>query len=171
MTVINIEMKRERLDKLFNAAWYYKKYLAIGIDTILIILSLYLAYLIRLGSIDQIGTRYLYQILFIAAIIVPIKILVFWISRLYHISFRYISLGEVLSIIKASALSSPMIALVALVFRDREIFSGFPRSVIFIDFFLTFFFITGVWAFFCLYYSGSNRKRGLETLIVGAGAH
>jgi len=167
-------MIKERLDKLFNAGRSYKKSLSIILDTILILLSLCLAYLIRLGSIDEIVPRYISQIFFIAVILVPFKILIFWIFRLYHISFRYISLGEVLSIIKASALSSPMIAFIALVFRDMKIFSGFPRSVIFIDFFLTFFFITGIRAFFRLYYSDSNsdsnRKKGKEILIAGCGA-
>ncbi len=163
-------MIKEKLDKLFNAASYHKKSLAIGIDTILIVLSLYLAYAIRLGSIEIVGTWYLYQILFIAMMIVPFKILIFWIFRLYHISFRFISLGEVLSVIKASAITSPMIALIALVFRDREILFGFPRSVIFIDFFLTFFFITGIRAFFRLYYSGPSRKKRKDILIIGAGS-
>ena len=161
---------RKKLDKLFNAASYHKKSLSIVIDIILILLSLYLAYLIRLGSIEATGTRYLYQILVISLIIIPFKILVFWIFRLYHISFRYISLGEVLSVIKASAITSPMIALIALVFRDWVIFSGFPRSVIFIDFFLTFFFIIGIRAFFRLYYSGHNRKKRKDILIIGAGS-
>jgi FlaA1/EpsC-like NDP-sugar epimerase len=161
---------RKKLDKLFNAASYHKKSLSIVIDIILILLSLYLAYLIRLGSIEAIGTRYLYQILVISLIIIPFKILVFWIFRLYHISFRYISLGEVLSVIKASAITSPMIALIALVFRDMRILSGFPRSVVFIDFFLTFFFITGIRAFFRLYYSGHNRKKRKDILIIGAGS-
>ena len=161
---------KAKLDKLFNAARPYKKCLSIIIDTILILLSLCLAYLIRLGSIEVIGTQYLYQIFLIALIIVPFKILVFWYLKLYHISFRYISLGEVLSIIKASALTSPMIAFIALVFRDMKILIGFPRSVIFIDFFLTFFFITSVRAFFRIYYSASNKRRGREILIVGSGS-
>jgi len=160
-------MITENLDRFFDVARSYKKSLAIIIDVILSLLSLYLAYLIRLGSIDA---RYLYQILFIAIILVPFKILIFWIFRFYHISFRYISFREVLSIIKASALSSPMIAFIALVFRNMKIFSGFPRSVIFIDFFLTFFFITSFRAFFRLYYSGSIRKKGMETIIVGSGS-
>lgn len=91
-------MIKKKLDKLFNAASYHKKFLSIVIDIILILLSLYLAYLIRLGSINQIGERYLYQLFVIAAIIVPIKILVFWVFRFYHISFSYISLREVFSI-------------------------------------------------------------------------
>ena len=161
---------RKKLDKLFNAASYHKKFLSIVIDIILIVLSLFLAYLIRLGSIEVIGTRYISQIFFIAIILVPFKILVFWIFRLYHISFRYISFEEVLSVIKTSALTSPMIALIALVFRDMRILSGFPRSVIFIDFFLTFFFITGIRAFFRLYYSGPNSKKRKDILIIGAGS-
>ena len=116
-------MTKERIDRLFDATRLYKKSLSVIIDIVLIILSLYLAYLIRLGSIDA---RYINQIFFIAAIIVPFKILAFWIFRLYHITFRYISLGEVISIIKASALSSPMIAFIAILFRDWIIFSGFP---------------------------------------------
>ncbi|MBW2004844.1 MAG: polysaccharide biosynthesis protein [Deltaproteobacteria bacterium] len=164
-------MIKKRLDRFFDSARSYKKSLSIVIDTILILLSLCLAYLIRLGSIGEIGEKYVYQIFLIALIICPLKILIFWIFRLYHISFRYISLGEVLSIIKASAISSPMIAFIALVFRDTKIFlAGFPRSVIFIDFFLTLFFITGIRVFFRLYYSDFNKKRGQETLIVGAGS-
>jgi len=163
-------MITENLDRFFDVARSYKKSLAIIIDVILILLSLYLAYVIRLGSIEVVWSKYFYQIPFIAIILVPFKILIFWIFRLYHISFRYISFREVLSIIKASALSSPMIAFIALVFRDMKIFSGFPRSVIFIDFFLTFFFLTSFRAFFRIYYSGSIRKKGMETMIVGSGS-
>ena len=92
-----------RLDKLLSAAWQYKKPLAIGIDTVLVLLSLCFAYMIRLGINEAIETRYFYQILLIAMIIVPVKVMVFWIFRLYHISFRYISLEEVLAMVKATA--------------------------------------------------------------------
>ena len=161
---------REILDSFFDTAHFYKKLLSVITDIILIVLSLYLAYLIRLGSIDEILIKYVNQIFFIAVIIVPFKILIFWYLKFYHISFRYISLGEVLSIIKASVLSSLMIALVALVFRDQKVFHGFPRTVIYIDFFLTSFFIIGIRVFFRLYYSPSSKKTGQEILIIGSGA-
>jgi len=119
---------RERIERLFSVTGHYKRPLAVGIDIILVLLSLYFSYLIRLGSIEALA-RYLSQILFIGMLIVPVKILVFWLFRLYHISFRYISLREVLAILKAAALTSPVIALIALVFRDLEIFAGFPRTV------------------------------------------
>ena len=161
---------KERLDKIFDAARIHKKSLGIAIDTILVILSLCLAYLIRLGSIDKIEAEYINQIIAIAVIIIPLKLIIFWFFHLYHISFRYISIREVLSVIMASALSSPMIAFAAMIFRDVEIFKGFPRSVVFIDFFLTVFLITGIRAFFRLYYSSTYSGEGKRTLIFGAGS-
>jgi len=161
---------RKELNELFSAFRLHKKSLSIATDTVLILLSLSLAFLIRLGSINELIIRHLNQLIILAAAVTPFKILIFWIFRLYHISFRYISFREVMSIMKASALSSPLIALIALILRDSEIFLGFPRSIVFIDFFLSFFLITGIRAFFRLYYSNSSRKKGQETLIVGAGS-
>jgi FlaA1/EpsC-like NDP-sugar epimerase len=161
---------RERIDTILETAHIYKRFLSILGDVILLLLSLFLAFLIRLGSIDEILARHIYQLYLLALIVTPLKVVVFWLFRLYHISFRYISFREALSILKASALSSPMISVTALIFRDTELFLGFPRSIVFIDFFLTFFFITGVRAFFRLYYSNSGTKKGQETLIVGAGS-
>ena len=65
-------MIKKRLDTIFIAAQSYKKPLSIIIDTILLIVSLFLAYLIRLGSIEAIGTNYFHQIFVIALILVPI---------------------------------------------------------------------------------------------------
>jgi len=167
---LNFHVMRERIDTLLNTARTYKRFLSILTDVILILLSLCLSFLIRLGSIDEIIARHIYQLYLLALIVTPLKIVVFWLFRLYHISFRYISFREVLSILKASALTSPMISFIALIFRDTELFLGFPRSIVFIDFFLSFFLITGIRAFFRLYYSDSGRKKGQETLIVGAGS-
>jgi FlaA1/EpsC-like NDP-sugar epimerase len=161
---------KKKLDKIFYTARLYKKSLSIIADSFLMLLSLFLAYWIRLGSIDALSAKYVNQLLLLELLIVPFKIFLFWVFRLYHISYRYISLAEGLSVIKASALSSLTIALVVLIFHDVKIFSGFPRSVLFSDFLLTIFFITSVRTFFRLYYFGSNRKKKRDILIVGAGS-
>lgn len=161
---------KKKLDKLFNTARLYKKTLSVFADIILVLLSLFFAYLVRLGSIDAVFARYANQIFLLALIFCPLKIILFWIFRLYHISFRYISLAEGLSIVKSSALSSLIMALLVLAFRENQAFSGFPRSVIFTDFLITFFFITSIRTFFRLYYFGSSRKKKRDILIVGAGS-
>lgn len=161
---------KKKLDKIFYSARLHKKSLSIIGDTFLMLLSLYLAYWIRLGSIDALNARYVNQIILLGLLIVPFKIFIFWIFRLYHITYRYISLAEGLSVIKASALSSLTMALVVLIFHDVKIFSGFPRSVLFSDFLLTIFFIISIRTFFRLYYFGPSRKKRRDILVVGAGS-
>jgi len=161
---------KKRLDKIFYTARLYKKSLSIIADIFLMLLSLFIAYWIRLGSIDALSARYVNQIILLELLIVPFKIFLFWVFRLYHISYRYISLAEGLSVIKASALSSLTMALMVLVFHDFKIFSGFPRSVLFSDFLLTIFFIICVRTFFRLYYFGPSRKKRKDILVVGAGS-
>jgi len=160
----------KKLNQIFYTARLYKKPLSIAIDAFLLILSLFFAYLIRLGSIEAISSRYIEQIILLGLIIVPFKIFLFWVFRLYHISYRYISLAEGLSVIKASALSSLTMALLVLIFHDVEVFSGFPRSVLFSDFLLTIVFAISFRTFFRVYYFGPSRKKRKDILVVGAGS-
>ncbi len=160
----------KKLDKIFYTARLYKKSLSIIVDALLMLFSLFLAYWIRLGSIEALSLRYVEQIILLELIIVPFKIFLFWIFRLYHISYRYISLAEGLSVIKASAISSLTMALLVLIFHDVGIFSGFPRSVLFSDFLLTIVFAISFRTFFRIYYFGPSRKKSKDILVVGAGS-
>jgi FlaA1/EpsC-like NDP-sugar epimerase len=160
----------KKLNQIFYTARLYKKPLSIAIDAFLLILSLFFAYLIRLGSIEALSSRYVEQIILLGLIIVPFKIFLFWVFRLYHISYRYISLAEGLSVIKASAISSLTMALLVLIFHDVGIFSGFPRSVLFSDFLLTIVFAISFRTFFRIYYFGPSRKKRKDILVVGAGS-
>jgi FlaA1/EpsC-like NDP-sugar epimerase len=160
----------KKLNQIFYTARLYKKPLSIAIDAFLLILSLFFAYLIRLGSIEALSSRYVEQIILLGLIIVPFKIFLFWVFRLYHISYRYISLAEGLSVIKASAISSLTMALLVLIFHDVGIFSGFPRSVLFSDFLLTIVFAISFRTFFRVYYFGPSRKKRKDILVVGAGS-
>jgi len=160
----------KKLDKIFYTARLYKKSLSIIVDALLMLFSLFLAYWIRLGSIEALSARYVEQIILLELIIVPFKIFLFWIFRLYHISYRYISLAEGLSVIKASALSSLTMALLVLIFHDVAVFSGFPRSVLFSDFLLTIVFAISFRTFFRIYYFGPSRKKRRDILVIGAGS-
>lgn len=160
----------KRLDQIFYTARLYKKSLSIIVDVLLMLFSLFLAYWIRLGSIEAVSARYLEQIILLELIIVPFKIFLFWVFRLYHISYRYISLAEGLSVIKASALSALTMALLVLILHDVEVFSGFPRSVIFSDFILTVVFTISFRTFFRIYYFGPSKKKRRDILVVGAGS-
>ena len=158
-----------KINTIFDGMRHYKMILAFGVDEFLVLLSLFMAYYIRLGSIQEISLNYSPQIFIIALLLLPLKGFIFWFFNLYHISFRYMSIWEGISVAKASALASLVLALLLIVLRDINIFVVFPRSIIFLDCFLTFFFVTGMRAFFRLYYSNARNKKGKRILIMGAG--
>jgi FlaA1/EpsC-like NDP-sugar epimerase len=137
-------------------------------EALFFIVILFLSYWIRLGGIDR---TYIPQITFLIATIVPIKIVSFWMFRLYHISFRYTSLYEVISALKASLVSALFFSLISTILRGSSIMDGFPRSIIFIDCMLTFIMSSGLrLAFRMFYFPQLKRGKGRRALIVGAGA-
>jgi FlaA1/EpsC-like NDP-sugar epimerase len=146
----------------------YKRILVPAGEALLLILLLSLSYWIRLGVFDR---AYIPQIAFLTAAIIPIKIALFWIFRLYHISFRFMSVYEIVNILKASSISALFFALIIIVFRDISFMKGFPRSVIFIDFMLTFIMSSGLrLAFRFLYFPQLKEEKGIRALVVGAGS-
>lgn len=138
-----------------------------ALEAILFAAILVLAYWIRLGGIDP---KYVPQIVFLAATYIPIKVSLFWIFKLYKISFRYFSLYESLDILKAAAVSAAFLALIGMISRDYTFMQSYPRSVVFIDFLLTFFVSSGLRYGYRIYYHANYKKPlGRRTLIVGAG--
>lgn len=153
---------------LIDKARAYKKILVPSGEALIFIGILGLSYYLRLGSSNL---NVLPQILFLAAIIIPLKIIIFWMFRLYHISFRYTSVHEMVLVVKAASLCALLFALISLILRDIFILQSFPRSIIFIDFLLTAVMSSSIRVFFRLFYFPYLReKKGRNTLIVGAGS-
>jgi FlaA1/EpsC-like NDP-sugar epimerase len=147
--------------------YQHKFIIAATVEVILFMAILVLSYWIRLGAI---GEKYVPQLLFLLATYIPLKLFVFWMFSLYIISFRYFSLYESQQVLKASLISAAFLALIGLVFRDSSYMSGYPRSIVFIDFLLTFIISCGIRAVFRIIYSPNGRERGAKRmLIMGAG--
>ncbi len=114
-------------------------YLLVLLDSLLIGLAYFLAYLLRFewnlpgGEINNFTSSLPYIIL--------AKLFIFYVFGLYRGMWRYTSFIDILNILKASIISSAFIILIIL-FLYR--FRGFSRSVFVIDSFLTFVFISGV---------------------------
>ena len=137
-------------------------------EALFFIVILFSSYWMRLGGIDR---THIPQITFLIATVIPIKILSFWLFRLYHMSFRYTSLYEIINVLKASLVSALVFSLISTVLIGSSIMNGFPRSVIFIDFMLTFIMSSGLrLAFRMFYFPQLKRGKGKRALIVGAGA-
>ncbi|KPJ56682.1 hypothetical protein AMJ49_04195, partial [Parcubacteria bacterium DG_74_2] len=140
-------------------------------DTLLIYLSVYLAFLLRFDG--NIPSQYFDGILRGMIILaLGFCLFFFYFFKLYSFSWSYVSTRDLISLFKATGLSFLFSGAVLLIFRDSSFFTGFPRSVLFISYFLIFLFCGGFRFSKRLYIqlSQSKQKEGKErTLIVGAG--
>lgn len=129
-------------------------------------LILPLSYWLRLGNF---GRNIYAQVLFLIGILAFVKIALFWKFRLYHISFRYTSLYEVIDVLKASFIAGLIFSFIGLMSEKLSFMSGFPRSVVFIDFMLTFLAGSSLRLFFRMaYFPRFVKDKKIKVLIVGA---
>jgi FlaA1/EpsC-like NDP-sugar epimerase len=102
------------------------------VDTALLLLSVLLAFLLRFDF--SIPPQEWEHIKTLIPVVFFSKFLSFFIFGLYRGMWRYTSISDFINIIKASSLGSIMsLAFLSLIYG----LNGFPRSVIFIDYFLT----------------------------------
>ncbi len=145
-------------------------------DIVLIAFSCYLGFLLRFdGTIDP---KYFLMIKGFIAIAVPLTIFFFILERLYSISWSFVSVRELLRIMRAIIASFLGVGAVLFIFRNHYIFEGFPRSIIFISGFLTLL-LTGCFRFSKRIYlhgfkhinrNDKNNKTCVNpVLIIGAG--
>src|SRR4030043_362211 len=113
-------------------------WIILAIDAIFLVLAYFLSYFIRFeGDIPPSELSNLKNTIWL---IVPFKLFVFFVFKLYKGMWRYTSINDLLNVIKATFVSSSTIILVIL-YLTR--FQGYPRSVFVIDAFLTLVFIGG----------------------------
>jgi len=158
---------RNIIIRLVDANRQHKIKITLITDLVLFVVIFFLSYYIRLGEIES---HYVPQILFLLAIYIPIKLVIFWQFKLYKISYRYFSLYELQDALKASLISAGLLILLSVAFRDLPLMEGFPRSVALIDFLLTFLFSFGLRFGYRVFYQADYKKQdGKRILIVGAG--
>ena len=147
-----------------------RKLLFLLADIILISLSVWLAFLVRFEG--QIPERYSLNILGIILLSLLITIPVFYFLKLYHFSWAYVSAEELISLVKGTVLSFLLLTLAFFVLRDYPVFSGFPRSTLFISYFFIFFLAGGMRFAKRIYlqiFPTGKKEEKERTLIVGAG--
>lgn len=140
------------------------------IDIVLIILSVFLAFMVRFeGKIPDI---YFQNIWGIIALALLITIPIFYLLKLYSFTWAYVDIEELVSLIKGVFLSFLLLTATFFVFKDHFIFTGFPRSTLFITYFFIFILCSGIRFLKKIYlrtFSKINNVNKDRTLIVGAG--
>ncbi len=138
-------------------------------DALLISLSVWLAFLVRFEGV--VPGQYSLNILSIMLLALTITLPVFYFFRLYHFTWRYVSAEELVQLIKGTSISFLLLTGAFVVLRDLAIFSGFPRSTLFITYFFIFILTGGLRFAKRIYFQISPFRRGDKerTLIAGAG--
>lgn len=139
------------------------------IDVLLIAFSIWTAFLLRFeGRIPLLHLEDLWLLILIA---LAVKIPVFYLQRFYRISWSYVSTQELISVFKGVLYSSFLLGATFFILRPALLGLAVPRSILFIDLFLTLILIGGfraakrVWLQFVKRFPLEGRK----TLIIGAG--
>jgi len=159
------------LRKFFREKRSVSRFIAFLIaDIFLISFSVLLAFIVRFeGTIPD---RYVLNIwsLIISALFISLPI--FYFFKLYSFSWNYVSTQELISLAKAGSLSFLLLTASFFVLKDYSMFSGFPRSTLFISYFFIFVFCGGIRLSKRIYsqmFSGGKTGEKERILIVGAG--
>lgn len=150
-------------------------YLLLGMDIGLVLIAHLLAYLTRFEA--SIPEFYLDQMLRMMPVIVPIKIVCFFIFKLYKGMWRYTSLPDLLNVLKANVAASLAIVMFVVLI---ERFSGFSRSVFILDGLYTVLLIAGLRVGIRMFYgvglvtlprlfNPKPEKTRYKTVLIGAG--
>jgi len=140
-------------------------------DILLISFSVWLAFLLRFeGKIPSEQITHLKNLIFLALVF---SLPIFYFFKLYSFTWVYVSTEELISLSKATLLSFLLSSVTFLIFRDLPQFSVFPRSTLFISYFLIFFFSGGIRfskrIYLQIFQKGLKKEEKSRTLIVGAG--
>ena len=139
-------------------------------DGLLIMLSVVLAFLVRFEGF--IPVRYFLNIEGIIVLSLLIILLIFYFFKLYNFTWSYVSAEELIALVKAVFLSFLILTATFFVLKDQMIFSGFPRSTLFITYFFIFMLCGGLRfakRVFLQIFPSKKQKEKERTLIVGAG--
>ncbi len=140
------------------------------LDAVLIYISVYLAFIVRFEG--QIPSRYFLNIEGIILLALIITLPIFYFSKLYYFDWDYVSTEELVSLMKAVSLSFLILTASFIILRDHPVFTGFPRSTLFISYFFVFILSGGARFAKRIYlqtFPGKQMQEKERTLIVGAG--
>ncbi|MBW2011884.1 MAG: polysaccharide biosynthesis protein, partial [Deltaproteobacteria bacterium] len=143
---------------------FYKNFfVTLGIDIILLVCSMYAAYLIRFDFNIPLQNLLLLKQVFPFFLI--IKILSFYFFDLYRGMWRYTSIADLINVIKASSIST-FLVITFVLFIHR--FEGFSRSVFVIDWCFTIFLIAGFRLLVRFYFEHVSEDKPWESIVRSA---
>ena len=152
------------------------RYLLIG-DIFLSVIAVIASYMIRLELIAIFPT-YQYSMIWMMVVVAVIKPLTYYFFGIYRRLWRYASIRELVLILSAVTTATMVVSVIMIGLFAFNVFGGFPRSVLIIDWLLSIAFIGGFRFIFRIL--GENTSKAAQdslvsglrkkwVLVVGAG--
>lgn len=165
-------MKVKSLKNLFTVTPIKRKLFFIFSDIIIIVFSLYISFWLRFDGL--IPNQYKNRFYFYLIIAIIIKLSLLRVFGIYNFSWRYFGILDLAKLTVAVTVSTGMLSSILMIFRDSLYIGGMPRSVLLIDFILTFSLMMGLRVSKRVYIEYISKRRKLEKgklriLIIGAG--
>jgi len=157
--------RRPRKSPILDRVILHKKQiLQISADLVLLSAAFTAAWLLRYeGSLPPLEVQRLAQSL---PWLLAAKMGSFWLFGLYRGEWRYISIYDLVQILKACTVGSLVTVFILILFYR---FQWYSRAVMVIDFFLAFMFVAGARCLIRVFREKVRGERGLPVLIFGAG--
>lgn len=141
-------------------------------DIILISISVWVSFILRFDGSIPVGYFRDYGIQKVIIWTLLFCLPIFYFFRLYSFTWSYVSTQELISLFKATTLTFIFLGTTIFFSKEFPLFTGFPRSVFIIDYFLVFIFCGGLRISKRIYLIVLGQSMAIEkerTLIVGAG--
>lgn len=138
-------------------------------DSLFIALSMYAAFYLRFEG--KIPDNFIAGMGIFILLALSVKIFSLSYAGLYNISWTYMSLRELCSLVKSLAIASFLFGTILFFFRDTSLLAAFPRSILIIDYMLTVIFLASFRGSRRIYLQNTGQMplKGERVLIIGAG--
>jgi len=163
---------KKHIESLLSPSTNKRFFFFLFFDFVLIVGTGYVAFLLRFEGI--IPEAQFANLRFVLFVVPPFLLLALWREKLYRASWAYVSIVDLMALVRGLSISFFIFAVLVFILRDG-VFSTFPRSVIFIHYFLTIIFLGGFRISKRVHariknQNGAGRSEGdKRVLIIGAG--
>ncbi len=153
----------------FHPTYNKRLFFFIITDIVVFFIAIILSFSIRLG-VTHLG-KFINEIILFYTVITFFKIILMSVYRVYSFTWKYFSINDAIKIVASITIAQIISSLLLFIYFYSESFVIVPRSLFFLDYFISLFMILGLRSIkrFFLIYFRKGLARNHNVIIYGAG--
>ena len=167
-----MKINKNILNSILRGTVFKRRLFFLIFDILLLSFANYASFWLRFNG--EIPDTYMKSLPYFMLLALVLKLAFLVLFNLYDLSWRFVSLGELIKILKALSLSTLTLGMTLFLLRVYLPFQGFPRSILFLDFIISFFLVGTLRISKRIFYEGlkitfKSKGEKVKILIIGAG--